>query len=109
MDVQDKLEETDREQIAFWAQEYSEVFHHVRNLAESDTHAWFIVWEFMRYWEAEEARKEKGSRPATDTQLFELKSHGVRELADLSQEEAAKLLKSPDAQPEAEHADKEPY
>ncbi len=112
MDVQDKLEETDSQQIAFWAQEYAEVFDHVRNLAESDMHAWFIVWEFMRYWEAEEARKKKGPRSATDAQLLELKGHGIMELGDLSQKEAVNLLnllKGQDAQPETESAEEEPY
>ena len=110
MDVEDKLEETGEETIGYLAREYSEVFGKIRRFADSDLQAWFVVWELMRWWESEEAKRRKGPRPATGPQLRELKERGIRELADLSQKEAATLLGALDKAPEDEEsAEKEPY
>ena len=110
MDVQDKIEQTGPDVISFIAGEYSEVFDVIRKFTESDLHAWFVVWELMRYWEYQEARKKKGSRPATGPQLQELKNYGIRDLSDLSQEEAVKLLSSLDKTNKGEESeDKESY
>ena len=73
-------------------------------------HAWFVVWELKRLWESDEARRKKGTKPATGPQLQELRSLGINELADLSQEEAATLLKNLDlAKRSREDEEKEPY